>query len=523
MISRRLHLHLKIQCSLLLLGSVMVAAAQSSTANTSALQGATTLHVTTRLVVLDVVVLDKTGHPVPNLDRSQFSITEDKIPQVLRSFDPPSGHAMPGVKQARPVVRGTADLAKIGNAPVNILVFDELNTKWDETAYARLRMEQFLKAQPEILTSPTLLVAAGDSRFVVLHDYTQSRAELLESVRAHFPQYPWQMMRGGSGNGAIERMEQTLGSLSQIAESSRGTPGRKNVIWIGSGYPMIDTTGLIDEDQEKLMVLIRRVTDRMLEARVTLYMVDPAGAQVSTESNGIAGEDGSFVDTGGSSLGPYKGKLDFGTFAKSTGGEVFSNRNDLDDAIDQGVKEGGVYYTLSYVPTNPSDKVQRYRQIRVKLKDPSLRAFTRDGYFSAVAPVDPVLMGGKKPEMQLQFDLVSAARTQLIYNGLKVEVTHPAGGYVLLVDAKDLRWADQPDESRLAEVTVMTVFFNAKHKKLQSNVMELKEKIGKDGQLNSASKVALRLPLQAPSGTARIRFVVRDSATGVLGTADAKE
>jgi len=70
---------------------------------------------------------------------------------------------------------------------------------------------------------------------------------------------------------------------------------------------------------------------------------------------------------------------------------------------------------------------------------------------------------------------------------------------------------------------VMTVFFNAKHKKLQSNVMELKEKIGKDGQLNSASKVALRLPLQAPSGTARIRFVVRDSATGVLGTADAKE
>jgi len=523
MISRRLHLPLQIQCSLLLLGSVMVAAAQSSTANTSALQGATTLHVTTRLVVLDVVVLDKAGHPVSNLDRSQFSITEDKIPQVLRSFDPPSGHAMPDGKQARPVVRGTADLAKIGNAPVNILVFDELNTKWDETAYARLRMEQFLKAQPEILASPTLLVAAGDSRFVVLHDYTQSRAELLESVRAHFPQYPWQMMRGGSGNGAIERMEQTLGSLSQIAESSRGTPGRKNVIWIGSGYPMIDTTGLADEDQEKLMVLIRRVTDRMLEARVTLYMVDPAGAQVSTESNGIAGEDGSFVDTGGSSLGPYKGKLDFGTFAKSTGGEVFSNRNDLDDAIDQGVKEGGVYYTLSYVPTNPSDEVQRYRQIRVKLKDPSLRAFTRDGYFSVVAPVDPVPMGGKKPEMQLQFDLVSAARTQLIYNGLKVEVTHPAGGYVLLVDAKDLRWADQPDESRLAEVTVMTVFFNAKHKKLQSNVMELKEKIGKDGQLNSASKVALRLPLQAPSGTARIRFVVRDSATGVLGTADAKE
>jgi hypothetical protein len=182
-----------------------------------------------------------------------------------------------------------------------------------------------------------------------------------------------------------------------------------------------------------------------------------------------------------------------------------------------------VYYTLSYVPTNSSDEAQKYRQIRVKLKDPSLRAFTRDGYFSASALVDPVPMDGKKPEMQLQFDLVSAARTQLIYNGLKVEATHTAGGYVLLVGTKELRWVEQPDESRLAEVTVMTVFFNAKHKKLQSNVMELKEKIDRGGQLTSTSKVALRLPLQAPPGAAKIRFVVRDSATGVLGTADAKE
>ena len=523
MISRRLHVHLQILCGLLLFGGMMATAAQSPSPNNPPVQSdTTTLHVMSRLVVLDVVVVDKAGHPISNLDRSQFSITEDNIPQTVRSFDPPLGHTMPDGSEAHPVVHGTADLAKIGNAPVNILVFDELNTQWDETAYARLQMEKFLKSQPEVLAVPTLLVAAGDSRFVVLHDYTQSRAELLESIRTHFPQYPWQMMRG-SGNSRIERMEQTLGALSQIAESSRGTPGRKNVIWVGSGYSSIDTTNLVDDDEEKLMTVIRLVTDRMLAARVTLYMVDPAGVQSSTQDTGVAGDDGSFIDTGGSSLGPYVGKLEFSTFATATGGEIFSNRNDVGYAIGRGAKEGGVYYTLSYVPTNSSDETQGYRQIHVKLKDPSLRAFTRDGYFSAAAPVAPVPAVGEKPSMQFRFDLVSAARTRLVYNGLNVEANRVADGYVLLVRTKDLHWVEQPDKSRLTEVTVMAVFFNAKDKKLQSNVMELKEKVGKDGQLNSKSEIALKFPVQPPGKTARIRFVVRDAATGVLGTADAKE
>ena len=85
-----------------------------------------TISVTSRLVVLDVVVVDRSGKPVTNLDRSQFSITEDKVPQTIRNFDPPSGHVMPVSNDA--VVHGVADLPKIGQAPVNVLVFDEVDT-----------------------------------------------------------------------------------------------------------------------------------------------------------------------------------------------------------------------------------------------------------------------------------------------------------------------------------------------------------------------------------------------------------
>jgi len=519
MTSRHLRLLLQVQCSLLLFSGILGAAGQNP-APPDTSSPTTTLHVKTRLVVLDVVVLDKTGHPISNLDRSQFSITEDKVPQQIRSFDPPSGHTMPEGSATHPIVHDTADLAKIGNAPVNILVFDELNTKWDGTAYARLQMEKFLKSQPETLTVPTLLLAAGDSRFVVLHDYTQSRAELLESIRTHFPQYPFQMMRGSSGNTNIELLEKTLGTLSQIAESSRGTPGRKNVIWVGSGYPSINTTALKFDDEDKLMAAIRLVTDRMLAARVTLNMIEPNGVQTGSQDTGSGSDDGSSVDTGVANLSPYMGNLDFATFTTATGGELFANRNDVNVAIGQSVTNGGIYYTLSYSPTNSSDDDQKYRSIRVKLKDPSLHAVTRDGYFPDTTSVDPAPLAGAKPAMQLQFDMVSAARTRLAYNGLKVEVSHTANEYVLLVGTKDLHWEDQPDQSRLAEVTVMTVFFNAKDKELQSNAIELKEKIAKEGQLNNKSEVALKLPIQPPTGTARIRFVVRDATTGVLGTAD---
>ena len=55
-----------------------------------------TLKVTTRIVVLDVVVTDKKGNLVHrDLTRDDFTIFEDKHPQTIRSFEPPSEHRMP--------------------------------------------------------------------------------------------------------------------------------------------------------------------------------------------------------------------------------------------------------------------------------------------------------------------------------------------------------------------------------------------------------------------------------------------
>ena len=48
--------------------------------------GAMTLHVTTRLTLVDVTVTDSKGHAVHALKQSDFTILEDGKPQPIRNF-----------------------------------------------------------------------------------------------------------------------------------------------------------------------------------------------------------------------------------------------------------------------------------------------------------------------------------------------------------------------------------------------------------------------------------------------------
>src|ERR1035438_1372388 len=93
----------------------------------AAAQAPATLHVDTQIVLLDVSVTDASGRPVTDLRQDEFRITEKKVPQTIASFEPPSAHALPAVDVGKVVVDSTADLGKIGEAPVTLLVLDELN------------------------------------------------------------------------------------------------------------------------------------------------------------------------------------------------------------------------------------------------------------------------------------------------------------------------------------------------------------------------------------------------------------
>jgi hypothetical protein len=202
---------------------------------------ASTLKVTTRIVVLDVVVTDKQGKLVDRpLTKDDFTIFEDRVPQTIRSFETPSDHTMPTVVAGQAVVNSAADLKKIGDAPVTVLVLDELNSKFEDMSYSRQMMIKYLQEQPRVLNQPTVLMIAMNTSFQQVHDYTQDRDALIDVVKHHMPEYLWRMMNGGGGGpAAVERTAQVLAALQQIAQASNGTAGRKNLIWVGNGYPSL--------------------------------------------------------------------------------------------------------------------------------------------------------------------------------------------------------------------------------------------------------------------------------------------
>ena len=478
------------------------------------------LQVTARLVVLDAVVVDRNGNFVPNLDRSKFHITEDKVPQDIRTFDPPSGHEMPAGSNGKAIVHSSADLPRIGNAPVNILVIDELNTPYMQIAYAQQMMERYLKAQPEVLPVPTLFIAAGATHIAVLHDFTQSRAELIASIHKHVTEADFTAMIASLNGGRIGPtggVELTLGALEQIATSMRGFPGRKNVIWVGTGSKRSRFSGG-GLDDEKLEKVVRNVTNRMLAAHMTLYTIDPEGVTYRSDEVAIAGSP---MESNLSSVGPGPG-LAFESFAYSTGGRVLYQRNDVETEIKETTTEGALYYTLSYSPTSAGNQGRKYRKINVTVDDPSYRVITRDGYFGGRERVAAVAANTEKTQPRaLKFDLINAARTTMVYTGLHSNVAKTADGYSLQVNASDLQWDPQEDGSRQSEITVLAVCYDAKDKELEQHAAELKEQIEPNDKIVDGAKVAFAFPMVEPPKTARIRFVLRDAGTGTMGSVNA--
>jgi len=484
------------------------------------------LQVNSRLVVVDVVVLDRNGNFVSNLDRSKFHVVEDKVPQAIRNFDPATAHEMPAGSEGKMLVNSSADLPKIGNAPVNVLVIDELNTPFVQIAYAQQMMTKYLKSLPEILPVPTLFIAAGSSRIQVLHDFTQSRADLLASVKTHVTDADFTAMMislNGGRHGNPNGMVQTLGALEQVASSLRGFPGRKNVIWVGTGYKRaqdLNTMSVLDEDKAKATLAI--VTNRMLASHITLYTIDPEGPRAPTQA-GETAPSGSSMDGGDDNSDVATSvSMDFEAIARSTGGHSTFGRNDIGVQVAKMAQEGREYYTLAYVPNSGGNTPREYRRIKVTVDDPSLQVIARDGYFGtkeAVVAVAPNT--AKQQPKQLKFDLLNAARTTMVYTGLHTNAARAKNGYSLLVTAKDLQWETQGDGSRQAEVTVVAVCYDTKGKELAQHAAELKEVIEATDRIEGGAKVGFAFPMMAPMKTARIRFVVRDADTGTMGSVDA--
>jgi VWFA-related protein len=475
------------------------------------------LKVNARIVVLDVVVTDKAGHLVPGLTRADFTVYEDKTPQTIRTFEAPEEHRLP----ANVAIDSTADLAKAPNAAVTVLVLDELNTRFEDMSFARAALTKYLNAQPATLTQPTALIAATNTKFQLLHDYTLNRQAVLDALKAHFPEYPWRLMNSGkTGPGAAERLAMSLGSLEQIAQATAGHPGRKNVVWVGRGFPSVNLQDATEPEVASIENAMRHVTDVMRDARITLTAIDPT-ANTSAIVDIETPEDLDMAQGANGADPMADGGVSFQLLAPATGGRVYFSRNDVDAEIGTSIRDGDNYYTLSYTPTGESDAAQSYRRIRIQMKQPGLTATTRNGYYveqPAAAPnVDAA--GLKQDLKKIAFDLGSAAGSKLSYTGLDVKAHRLAGApdnFAVDVNAKDLTIQQDGDGSSRAEVTLMVASFDQKGKMVAHQIEETAQRAG-------GPAIEFRIEAAIPAGAVRVRIVARDAVSGKMGTVDLEQ
>jgi VWFA-related protein len=482
--------------------------------------------VNARLVVLDVVVTDKAGKPVDGLTVKDFQVFEDDKLQHIRSLDSPSAHTLPATSVAAGItaVFDPAQPASFGHSPVDVLVFDQLNTHFADSSFARRCLHDYLAGQPALLPQPTTLLTVYDNHFKLLQGFTRDRDALLRAVAAAPAEYPWKLeVNGKADYGPVERLDQSLRALEEIAQSYARIPGRKNLIWVGGGFPTINPTTIDGDDAQEVKDALQHVTDILLDTHVTLYAIDPsstaAGMTEITDSSQAA-----FVLAAGDALSggfdPFSAGGDFDRLGPVTGGRVIRGRNDIGEQIALSADLGAHYYTIAYTPSSSSEAAAQYRKIRVVCLRPGLTATTRTGYYSGETQAE-------KASTTAAYDLTTAAETALPLNGIRVTVEQdtspnaPPNTYIVHAGTANLTWKTKEDGSAMASVYIMAVSLNAKKNMLGHTLHRMKANAKSGANLNDPAKMAdFDFTAQPAPKATTLRFIVRDNATGRMGSAD---
>jgi len=467
-----------------------------------------TYHVSSKLVYLDVTVLDKKNHPVVSgLTKDDFSITEDKRPQTIFSFEPPSAHAL-----------GASGDNPEGKAPVTIMVLDQLNSRFQDFAYIRWEANRFLQSQPKELPSAAELMIVGQNSLDLVQSFTRDRSELEDALQ-HIPAaLPYKQM---SASFAYERIQQSFDALEQIALECQGIPGRKNVLWLGMGGPGVNTLFLPQGISEPLLQYAHSVTNLMVDARMTLFVLYP-GLSVHDPRNTIASMD-STIDLGDNDPFGPQGDINFGVFSNETGGKLFFNRNDIDGEMKEAEMLGSEYYTLTYQPQGGEDN-GRFRRIRVTMRDPNLHVVAKAGYFAPDenAPADPM-------ERRMQ-SMAEAVQATVPYTNLKLHVSdvlrHPDSTSVeviLQVFPGDLNWTPSDDGTSSAGLLVASAALNRYRDIVRGRMRTLNFTAHTQNKKVIAQQLPLIVDVTIPTPLKKTQFVrvaVETEHGGRLGTAE---
>jgi len=277
------------------------------------------INVNVQLVSVDALVLTRDGHFIPGLQKDQFRILEDNVPQPIQSF---------GLTKAGFTAVLLVEFASTPafQASRRQFVYDALRASYAFTD--RMQKNDYVS------------VVSFDIKSSILVDFTTEKQAVYNALSTlRLPVF--------SETNLFDALYDTLDRLDRVE-------GRKEIILIASG---VDTFSKITYD--KLLKKIKATPN------VTIYSI----------STGFLWREAMAVNRGMSAsireMDYLQGDNQMSTFAKLTGGRWFSPR--FEGELPEDFREIGDtvrnQYTMTYRPTN-AKLDGTYRKLKVEVVEP---------------------------------------------------------------------------------------------------------------------------------------------------------
>lgn len=534
-----------------------------------------------RMVLVDVVVRDGDGKPVPGLKAEDFELLEDGQPQKVISFTHEASQALPPPSSVAPALPATPEDVVSNQdidakAPPSMIVLDLLNTPSADRPMAQDALVKFLKQR--VRRGETIAIFVLGTRLELVQDFTRNPEHLAQAAQAaqRSGTEPVQKAAGADaaffnaeldfgGDGGIRaklvslaeamyrnekeveahrtitRVNRTLESMRAIARYSARHPGRKSVVWLSAGFPffLLTDMGMTGFETE-----MRQTSNLLASAQVAVYPVDVRGlvniqaqpfedrqrrAQVWNPQESVDRMRTEAREGMGTPITPQsymENKFNFNQsqdtmkeIADLTGGTAYLNRNDLDVAIGLALDENRNIYTLGYYPSKKEFN-NRFRRIKVRLKgreSASLRY--RRGYYAT----------GFSIESRANSDLITAlendpAVSTQIPLVSRVLPTPPRANtpfnIQLFVQGGHIHYTGPADRSSaFLDFAVVAVSPDGTPiaRTFRRGELKFKPQVLAKAQ---QSGFIYNLPVNLPAGEYRLRAGVRDSFTGRIGTVE---
>jgi VWFA-related protein len=313
-------------------------------------------------IALDVVAAPKSGRPVANLQQQDFTVLDNKAPQAITSFKAVTG------REAKLEV---------------IVVIDAVNADPQVISVARGEIDKFLRVEGGHLTYPTTIAIVTDKGIQMLDNFSTD-GNALSSALDKDEVGLRDITRSAGFYGATERLQYSLGGLTQLVTNEAARPGRKIMVWISPGWPLLSgpNTTLDSKQQQEIFGNVVSVSTQLRQGRVTLYSISPLGAG---ESVGRAEYYQDFLKGVSKPSEVSVGNLGLQVLAVQSGGKAIDNTNDVAGALQNCLADSVPYYEIGFNAPG-SSKPNEYHQIEVKVAKGGLTARTWQGYYSQAQP-----------------------------------------------------------------------------------------------------------------------------------------